>query len=917
MGHVRSLQLKLTRGGVYARRASVLGHTEVSVALEELKSIIRDPGKSTETLLGSNPLYAAIEVASESLWKAISERQRSGHGDTIALSRAVERYARRVRYRATPFGLFAGVGVVQAPDRTIESNLLGPLQYTVVVSAGNETRDPTVSVDLESRWIVANLAVVVTGDEAVLREVCLTERYVSPHKQAFRMPPVLETVWEKCRRGKWFEDLAQILFQTHGVARNDVDRIVALMVEKQLLFALREPLSMPELIGRTARVTRPGSRNVRHLNLPPSAPPPGVSRNVEGVATRLFQFKQFSGIGSARQEYSNRFVDRFGVGIRVPYRRAVDDIKGVGLIDFANTGLPKETHSDASEELLEDFVIRARAADTTEIFISDDEVESLIDPARRALGIDTDVLYAVHAQSGRVELAATPCTALPGQAVVRHWEQLPGSWFETARRTTDIVGRAVEPVELWCLPRSRQILDVMHAPHVTDRYISLSFADPTDACITIDEIDLIHDGSQVWLLAKGSNIPLVIRNLSMVNFPKHLSQDAQTLMTIGREIEREWAPFSWGKQSARDFLPGVVYRDILISKARWRVPARLFRKDLATAVWCHEFERWRDAMSLPQWMDFGGGDNILPFDTTDSSEFQEIRRTLQKDSPVAFESGRVIDNQLAIEYVQHVSRPSGVDAEAIPDFSSAPNYAQPDVRRDWLAFELVGAADSAWQPEATRRLVAFSRSLGIEDWHFVVYNDPDPHTRLRFHSEGYDDRSIGLIREAAIREVGLSVRNIREVPFLPEYQRYGGEECFDLIAPLFTKSSLAALGASVELQEGATRLENACLTAIESMERLFGSEWSHVVGPALATHKPPRVRKRDRSEVLARLPIRVVFGGEPVLADASSLSRPAGIAMSVLHMHANRMFAADRDGEMQMLSVLKNYVSRQQFASGR
>ncbi|MCB2412198.1 lantibiotic dehydratase [Demequina sp. TTPB684] len=657
--------------------------------------------------------------------------------------------------------------------------------------------------------------------------------------------------------------------------------------------------------------------NVTRVTLPLAGAPLGQSRNVEGVVARLFRMRQSTPSASAKSNLSDLFLDRFGVGVRVPYRTAVDGIVGVGLINLEKTSASIIAHTRAAEHLLEDLVLRARAEGSTEVAIGDRDVDLLTDPARRSLGIDTDVIYSIDDVSGRVELANMPTTALSGQAVVRHWDELPRTWFDEVASRYDSTGREVEPVELWCFPRSRHILDVMHAPQVTERYISLSFADASSSCLTLDDIELIHDGGQVWLLARDSADPLVIRNLSMVNYPRHLSRDAQTLITLGRETERDWTPFNWASQSAREFLPGVVYRNVRISKPTWRLPSRLFRRDLSSDAWRGEFARWKRAMDLPKWMEFGAGDNLLPFDITDPSELSEIRRVLEKSSPVAFESGRTTHNQTAVEYVQHVSRPPVARTEPFPRFDSTPAFVPPIVRRDWLGFELVGGPDTAWLPRATQRVVNVARSLDVSDWHFVVYRDPDPHTRLRFHVGRGAEAPIEALREAVLSEVGSSVRIAREVPFLPEYHRYGGERSFDSIVRVFTQSSEVALRANVATTDRISRLETACSTAIESMEQLLGARWNVIVAQGLSEHKPLHVGRKARDEVLSKLAARAPFEGDPILNPFDVGSHPVGVAMSVLHMHANRVFAADGDEEAQMLSVLRSYVIRHGLAGER
>jgi len=89
------------------------------------------------------------------------------------------------------------------------------------------------------------------------------------------------------------------------------------------------------------------------------------------------------------------------------------------------------------------------------------------------------------------------------------------------------------------------------------------------------------------------------RSAGLFNYPQLSAPIVHTLMTIGREHERDWASFGWGSESQSDHLPGVIFDGIGISKPVWRIPSAVADKTQTFEEWVASFEAWRDAHNLP------------------------------------------------------------------------------------------------------------------------------------------------------------------------------------------------------------------------------------------------------------------------------------------------------------------------------
>jgi len=244
---------------------------------------------------------------------------------------------------------------------------------------------------------------------------------------------------------------------------------------------------------------------------------------------------------------------------------------------------------------------------------------------------------------------------------------------------------------------------------------------------------------------------------------------------------------------------------------------------------------------------------------------------------------------------------------------------------DWNYLKLYGSphAIDAWVGPISIAAEQLRREKRITAWHFVRYNDPDPHLRVRLRSS--DARSIDASARALLELVLSSIAGcasptrISAETFFPETFRYGGTEVIETVYDLFTIDSefvpkLLSSG-HASTAEGRVKLGVLSARALarglglddHEIDALWDMLTSAFVNEFGGKHRS-QLRKRLgglwrnwRSEILdlhGNFKAQLETYAETI---AETLARSDGwgeqmtrsrldICADVLHMHSNRLF---------------------------
>ncbi len=423
--------------------------------------------------------------------------------------------------------------------------------------------------------------------------------------------------------------------------------------------------------------------------------------------------------------------------------------------------------------------------------------------------------------------------------------------------------------------------------------------------------------------------------------------------------------WDWGPLTALEQLPRVVYKNLILSKAQWRITeAHLSDLPPLAADYPLYFQGWRTKLNMPERVVYVEQDNTLLIDFTQAAGIDLFLHYLSRNKKLLLmefldtpENAMVRDEQ-GRGYTQELIIPMEVTAAAVPATVPAAVPAAAVQRKfgpgsQWLYFKLYCGAKSA---ETILRdvLKPFLENMDgqYQSCFFLRYKDEFSHLRIRFYNQ---DLSLqGPLQQAFLSALqpwvtaGMIDRVVIDT-YSRELERYGA----DLIGQserLFSADSLFVLQL-LDLLEGRESLRP--LLALRSIDALlddFGltlDEKRSLMGtlqaafykefggsPLLQRQLNEKYRERQGTIFSYLNPALDYANG---LADAITLLRqrslsnqviigelltslPLGkvkprsleVLPSLIHMSVNRLFVArQRKYELVLYHFLEKYYTSQ------
>jgi len=472
--------------------------------------------------------------------------------------------------------------------------------------------------------------------------------------------------------------------------------------------------------------------------------------------------------------------------------------------------------------------------------------------------------------------------------------------------------------------------------------------------LSIADLAVAADEQRLRVFSISRGLELDASAHFMLSPAKTSPNAARFVRDVSLMASGAFSSWSWGEAENLPVLPRVRYQRTVLAPASWRCTGPLLDRSLSWPAWQEAFEDWRRRWSVPDRIRLGTADRQLRLDLSRQWHRWLLRAEI---NTAADGATSVLREDLAALGGAGWLGDLGMIAELVVALRSIaaplPGVQMPPVRQppalhlpggQWLYAKLYTAAgrQRTLLAGAVREFVS-GLAGEVDEWFAVRYADPEPHLRLRLRG---DPRSLPgtvlprlnqwageLIKAGLVRRMDLS-------GYEPETERYGGLDLLPLAHRVFHADSALAsalLAGDLDRQPPGPWLV-AAVSAVDLVSALFS-----------ATPRDPhtwllrQIRKSESRHAHVRpyLPqlLRAAAGSDsevpgfpPQLFAGGNLSEPWGArthslraygaalheacadrgsepldraALSLIHMHHNRLIGIDRASEETMLAAAR------------
>jgi len=660
---------------------------------------------------------------------------------------------------------------------------------------------------IDSQLLVPTLAPTLTGPDPVQHLIRISSEY----------PALIE----------FHRGLQQAARSLQEIDRQDVE---------SLSDAYRT--ATPHLLGMLAGADE---KRVFHVDLRRDAPelglPASLSAQVLRAVEALHRTTPAPWPAASLAEFRRRFTERYG-DRDVPLMEALDEDTGIGF--------EIDPGSRRNEHLLADFKFGA-VADRTKPASEERRTRRLIDLLERAW---SQRQTQIHLNEGDIsELAIENAAPLPDLLTVLGCLASPNALsggagdgpcfvLQSVSSGAGLFGRfcrsdAELEQRVKALLRSEEALqpdaifaELVHLPddragNVVCRpalrtkdlpCLGQSGLEHADQ-ITVADLTVSVERERIVLRSRELGREILPRLTCAHNVGAPNASVYRFLAALTKQDGVSGLAFRWGSFADARFLPRVVFGNVVLSPASWRIDTATIAAwlGLTTEERQREIGAWRAREGIPRWVQVGQGDNLLSLDlgnpwcvdaladdlhrsrTDRVSELIPAPDHFWLHSPEGRHAHEVMIPFVRRAAVQSVraTRPRLAEPAELLRFTPGSRWLYAKLYGSALATEVVLVSE-------LHPLIEKWRAAGnIDRWHFVRYRDSDDHLRVRFH--GTPDALRSEVRPALERLFqrvahGSAIWRCQFDTYEREATRYGGPEAIELAERVFDADSATVVG---------------------------------------------------------------------------------------------------------------------------
>ncbi len=372
-----------------------------------------------------------------------------------------------------------------------------------------------------------------------------------------------------------------------------------------------------------------------------------VSNEISSAATLLLKLSGPPNIPSSAQKVSEMYKERYADGTQVPFREFCTETVFRELDNFANPEIASQSRSSALSRML-----LGREPDSEPIVrLTDDSIVEL-DSWNTSLEMPpegVDLVCTILGNSpkevddGAFRLLIGSNIGANGSGKLHgRFLHLLGNGFQRNVQST----RDSEQQLAGChfaevlFPAMNARLRNVVARQIDCQYEILFDVGPSGQAEPLhpNQLTVAMFGNQFRFFCMNGEVQVRPTMSHMLN-SKFVPDSPRLMLQLAAFGYRKLASFSWGPFEGAIALPRVEYGKTILRPAEWRLSPRLDRIGKDRSDFAFELRRWRKSFSVPREVYLAQADNRLLLDLEDAQDiafiFSEVRK-LPKNSSLVF-----------------------------------------------------------------------------------------------------------------------------------------------------------------------------------------------------------------------------------------------------------------------------------------
>lgn len=728
-------------------------------------------------------LVDAIKYAAPEFYQQVAQLSfKELESQPVSVRYTIEKYFSRAKYRCTPLGKFASVGVIETISAGLQEVVVDKDRrlhqfedWSQINELGKISTIETLHDDIK---LFANSSYYNVGDAI---------RYLKRTGETFELPeidklPIITDILQYLSQSR---TLISVLKQVENS-----QHYILPLIECGLIMTEREPnLIGPEYFKRIGHSNKRTVKQYLISELLFANPyiSKGIFRHIPSLIKLLRSGISTDWEHTSLTDFASRFTQRFDrQNIRL--MEALDPEIGVGYGDFHNNHISDIIRNLTVEKVEKENVLA--------LFL-----QSKINADQIHNPICLEDFIAEPIQKSQLKLPnslSMICSINDGQIYVdriggNSFNQLAGrftlaseSIHSLCKEIAELEGRSNPGVIFFDIAYNAELNvdNVNRRKTIYSQELNLLNYPGSKEPLTLDDIYISVSGSEIILRSKKLGKRLVPRMASAYNYRRSKLPVFRFLYDLSfyglvPDLSFDLADIVKGKM----YYPKVQYHNIVLSQPKLRISHKDLNADKNSS---------KQAILLELLANFGfgplvrllKGEEHTMYDVEDKFQIDLLVQQIHKEEEVFLENfirpekpqfvnsrGRPFNNQLVIPLV-HQDEVYGESTPIDPELNDKRSFLPLE---DWQYYEIFCAASVADQVLLELDLLVNSFENDIIKWFFIRYNEHGDHIRFRILlTEQLRSRFIAMLYQVLkpMTESGL-INDIVIRSYHRELERYG------------------------------------------------------------------------------------------------------------------------------------------------